>query len=267
MWNERYCGTLARRAGREDYQAWLLDQTERISEAAESDDLRPFWSSVRALQGERKRLVPPPVFDEAGNPATEPHQVAEIMAKQFCTEFGHLVKQGDVSSRSLHRGVECPVPIVADVPEALEPLVSRLKMEKTTGSDSVPNEILRVAGRNFIGLLADLVVRVLQEGAPTSWRGGTMTPVPKQAKNPSPRTMRRGFRKVGELPDPTKDTGPGAPLPCSSRTRGDPMSSYTCPNVSMQTSIPRTSSLGSRTTRTPSTTVTNVRVSSLPTAA
>ena len=58
MWNERYFGASARRACRADYQAWLLAQTEKISSAAESGDLRPFWSLVRALKGKRKRLGP-----------------------------------------------------------------------------------------------------------------------------------------------------------------------------------------------------------------
>ena len=40
MWNEQYFGASARRACREEYQAWLLAQTERISSAAESGDLR-----------------------------------------------------------------------------------------------------------------------------------------------------------------------------------------------------------------------------------
>ena len=50
------------------------------------------------------------------------------------------------------------------------------------GPDSIPNEILWGSGQNFVAVFADLVVRVLREGAPESWRGGTMTPVPKQAK-------------------------------------------------------------------------------------
>ena len=46
MWNERYFGASARRAGRADFQAWLLAQTGRIC------------SLVRALKGKRRRLVP-----------------------------------------------------------------------------------------------------------------------------------------------------------------------------------------------------------------
>ena len=53
MWTERYFGTAARRACRGDYQAWLLEQTERVSNPAESGDLRPFWFLVRALKGKR----------------------------------------------------------------------------------------------------------------------------------------------------------------------------------------------------------------------
>ena len=74
MWHERHF------ACRADCQPWLLQQTERISNAAESGDLRPFWSLFRALQGKRRRLVPRPVLDDAGNPATEPSRVAELMA-------------------------------------------------------------------------------------------------------------------------------------------------------------------------------------------
>ena len=71
MWNERYYGIMARRAGRKGCQAWLLEQTERISEAAVSADLRPFWSLVCALQEKRERLVPRPVRDDAGHPARD----------------------------------------------------------------------------------------------------------------------------------------------------------------------------------------------------
>ena len=84
------------------------------------------------------------------------------------------------------------VPSVANVQAALEPLTGLLKMGKATGSDSIPNEILRGAGQNFIAVFADLVVRVLREGAPESWRGGTMTPVPKQAKKPLGQDNARG---------------------------------------------------------------------------
>ena len=149
----------------------------------------PFWSLVRALKGKRRRLLPRPVMDDAGNPATEPSRVAELMAGLFCTEFGRRVKIDSVDEFSpsvLHRRGQSLVEVsaVADVQEALELLIGQLKMGKATSPDSVPNEILRGAGQNFIAIFADLVVRVLREGAPTSWRGGTMTPVPKQAKKP-----------------------------------------------------------------------------------
>ena len=58
MWNERYFGAFARRACRTDYQAWLLAQTEKISSAAESGDLGPFWSLVRALKRQEKTTGP-----------------------------------------------------------------------------------------------------------------------------------------------------------------------------------------------------------------
>ena len=106
MWSERHFGASARRACRADYQAWLLEQTERISSAAESGDLRSFWSLVRALMGKRRRLVPRPVLESAGAPATEPSRAAELMGKLFCTEFG-LVKidsLDDFGPCSLHPG-------------------------------------------------------------------------------------------------------------------------------------------------------------------
>ena len=65
-------------------------------------------------------------------------------------------------------------------------------MGKATGPESVPNEILRGAGENFIAVFADLVVRVFREGALESWRGGAMTPVPKQAKKPMDQDNARG---------------------------------------------------------------------------
>ena len=83
MWNERYFGAAARRASRADYQTWLVEQTDRISKAAESGDLRPFWSLVRTLKGKRRRLVSRPVLDQAGNPATDPSRIAELMAELF----------------------------------------------------------------------------------------------------------------------------------------------------------------------------------------
>ena len=155
----------------------------------------PFWSLVRALEGKRRRSVPRPALDSAGVPAAEPSRVAELMGELFCTEFGHRVKihsLDDIGPSSLHRGDQSPVevPAAADVQAALEPLTGLLKMGKATSPDSAPNEILRGAGQNFITVFADLVVRVLREGAPKSWRGGTMTPVPKQAKKPMVRTTR-----------------------------------------------------------------------------
>ena len=182
MWNEGYFGAAARRASRADYQAWLLEQTDRISKTAESGDLRPFWSLVCALEGKRKRLVPRPMMDQAGNPATDPSRIAELMAELFCTEFGHRVKTDecdDVDPLPMFRGDQSDF----EVP-TMEPLCGQLKMMKATGPDCIPNEILRGAGQNFLSTFADLVVRVLQEGAPASWRGGMMTPVPKQAKKP-----------------------------------------------------------------------------------
>ena len=56
------------------------------------------------------------------------------------------------------------VPTVANVQAALEPLCGRLKMGKATGP----------------------------EGAPASWRGGIMTPVPKQTKKPMGQDNARG---------------------------------------------------------------------------
>ena len=97
MWNERFFGAAARRASRADYQTWLVEQTDRISKAAESGDLRPFWSLVRTLKGKRRRLVSRPVLDQAGNPATDPSRIAELMAELFCTEFGQRVKTDLVS--------------------------------------------------------------------------------------------------------------------------------------------------------------------------
>ena len=122
-------------------QAWLLEQTERISEAAESADLRPFWSLVCALQEKRKRLVPRPVRDDAGHPARD-H--AEAF---FCFEFGHRVKQGDLVSRSRCCDVGCPaeVPTATDVCEAVEPLVGQLKVGKMAFPNCVRNESLRGA--------------------------------------------------------------------------------------------------------------------------
>ena len=49
---------------------------------------------------------------------------------------------------------------MTDVQAALEPLTGLHKMGKATGPDSVPNEILRGAGQNFIAVFADFVVRV-----------------------------------------------------------------------------------------------------------
>ena len=120
MWTERYYGTMARRAGRKGCQAWLLEQTERISEAAESADLRPFWSFwSRAQSGMTRAALP------------------EIMPKLFCTEFGHRVKQGDLVSRSRCCDVGCP----AEVPtEAVEALVRQLKMGKMAGPDCPQRE-------------------------------------------------------------------------------------------------------------------------------
>ena len=197
MWNERYFGAAARRASRADYQAWLLEQTDRISKAAESGDLRPFWSLVRALKGKRKRLVSRPVLDRAGNPATDPPRIAELMAKLFCTEFGHRVMIDQCKAVGLlrtFRGDQSRpgAPTEANVQAALEPLCSQLKMGKATGPDCIPNEILRGAGQKFLSTFVDLVVRVLQEGAPASWRGGLMTPVPKQAKKPMGQDNARG---------------------------------------------------------------------------
>ena len=197
MWNERYFGAGARRASRADYQAWLLEQTDRISKAAESGDLRPFWSLVRALKGKRKRLVPRPVLDQAGNPATDPSRIAELMAELFCTEFGHRVKTDecdDVDPLPMIRGDQShfEVPTVANVQAALEPLCGQLKTVKATGPDCISNEILRGAGQTFLSTFADLVVRVLQEGSPASWRGGMMTPVPKQANKPMGQDNARG---------------------------------------------------------------------------
>ena len=108
------------------------------------------------------------------------------MGELFCTEFGHRVKIDSVDDSSPHRGGQSPVevPAAADVQAALEPLTGQLKMVKATGPDPVPNEILRGASQNFIAVFAGLVVRVLREGAPKSWRGGTMTPVPKEAQKP-----------------------------------------------------------------------------------
>ena len=80
----------------------------------------------------------------------------------------------------------------ANVQAALEPLCGQLKMGKATGPDCIPNEILRGASQNFLSTFDDLVVRVLQEGAPASWRGGMMTPVPKQAKKPMGHDNARG---------------------------------------------------------------------------
>ena len=106
-----------------------------------------------------------PVVDSAGVPATEPSRVAELTGELFCTEFGHRVRIDSLDDRSpssLHREGPSPVevPAVADVQAALEPLTGLLKMEKTTGPDSIPNEILREARQNFIAVFADLVVRV-----------------------------------------------------------------------------------------------------------
>ena len=133
MWNERYFGAAARRASRADYQAWLLEQTDRISKAAESGDLRPFWSLVRALKGKRKRLVSRPVLDPAGNPATDPSRIAELMAELFCTEFGHWVKIDQCKDVGLLRAFHgnqshSGAPTVDNVQLALEPLCSQLKM-------------------------------------------------------------------------------------------------------------------------------------------
>ena len=115
-----------------------------------------------------------PVVDSAGVPATEPSRVAELKGELFCTEFGHRVKIDSLDDHILsssRRERPCPfeVPSVADVQAALEPLTRLLKMEKATGP-FIPNEILRGAGQNFIAVFADLVVRVLREGAPKSWR-------------------------------------------------------------------------------------------------
>ena len=152
--------------------------------------LRPFWSLVRALKGKRKRLVSRPVVDSAGVPATKQSRVAGLMGELFCTEFGHKVNIDSLDDHSLsssRRERPCPfeVPSVADVQAALEPLTGLLKMGKATGPDFIPNEILRMAGQNFIAVFADLVV-------PESWRGGTMTPVPKQAKKPLGQDNARG---------------------------------------------------------------------------
>ena len=152
---------------------------------------------VRALKGKRKRLVPRPMLDQAGNPATDPSQIAELMAELFCTEFGHRVKTDecdDVDPLPMFRGDQShfEVPTVANVLATLEPLCGQLKKMKATGPDCIPNEILRGAGQNFLSTFADLVVRVLQEGAPASWRGGMMTPVPKQAKKPMGQDNARG---------------------------------------------------------------------------
>ena len=198
MWNERFFGAAARRASREDYQTWLVEQTDRISKAAESGDLRPFWSLVRTLKGKRRRLVSRPVLDQAGNPATDPSRIAELMAELFCTEFGHRVKTDQCKEVGLLRAFHgnqslSDVPTVADVQAVLEPLCGQLKMGKATGPDCIPNEVLRGAGQNFLSTFADLVVRVLHEGAPTSWKGGLMTPVPKQAKKPMGQDNARGI--------------------------------------------------------------------------
>ena len=85
-------------------QAWLLEQTERTSHAAESGDLRPVWSLVRALDSKRRRLVPRPVLDDGDNPAPEPSRVAERTHgwALLYTEFGHRVKIGSPSF--LHGG-------------------------------------------------------------------------------------------------------------------------------------------------------------------
>ena len=85
-------------------------------------------------KGKRKRLVPRPVVDSAGVPATEPFRVAELMGELLCTEFGHRVKIDSLDDHSLsssRRERPCPfeVPSVADVQAALEPLTGLLKIE------------------------------------------------------------------------------------------------------------------------------------------
>ena len=137
-------------------------------------------------------------MDSAGVPATEPSRVADLMEELFCTAFGHRVEIDSLDDRSPsspHREGPSPVevPAVVDVQGALELLTGLLKMGKATGPNSIPNEILREAGENFIAVFADLVERVLREGAPESWRGGTMTPFPKQAKKPLSQDNARGF--------------------------------------------------------------------------
>ena len=89
------------------------------------------------------QLVPRPVVDRAGVPATEPSRVAELMGELYSTEFGHRAKIDSLDDRSLsspHREGQSPVEVPVEA--ALEPLTGLLKMGKATRPDSVPNEIL-----------------------------------------------------------------------------------------------------------------------------
>jgi hypothetical protein len=188
---------------------WVDEQAEKSAQEAEQGKLDNVWGRVRGLLGRnwRSSIETCRLTDQNNVLATTVEHRAQIWREVFLEEFwgcGQTRQREDVLEVLKQRlQVVESVPLCnntkglpqseTDWADALEQQVHRIKPRKASGPDGVMGELVVAAGRPLLEILASLVSGAVDGSIPTSWGGGRMACVPRNARLPAGRDNARGI--------------------------------------------------------------------------
>ena len=173
------------------YNRQLADQIEELN----TENPREFWDHINKLGPKRQNDIPTQVYDANGNLNSDINfvkdkwksdfeslfQVDSLMDQNFDESFRNQIIQEKELLENQDTNMENEV---LNSPFTLFEITraqNKLKNKKSTGSDSIPNEILKLPQLTI--LLLHLYNKCFSYGIiPHQWRMATIVPIPKSSQ-------------------------------------------------------------------------------------
>ena len=190
-----------RDACRSDRRAFFSQAIADLNQAGLAHDFKEVSRMLTMLGKKRQKSgvsrILPKILWEDGRPAASFEEQQHIWFEQFA-QIEAAVRVSDKQLQDSHQEVEgssvalsvSQLPTFADVQRKLR----KLRNGKATGSDGLPNEVLKAGGEPMARIMHELMVKVKCAGRePLQWKSGLAVPLYKKGAMTNPANYRSIF--------------------------------------------------------------------------
>lgn len=145
-----------------------------LIEGLERNDSKPFWKYVKSKKQENIGVAP---LRKGSNLNSDSLAKAQILSDQFRSVF----TKADNSRPTLEGNPYPPLPKLTIHVDGVEKLLSRLKINKSSGPDDIPNRVLKELSHELAPVLTSLFIQSTSTGElPEDWRNANISPIFKK---------------------------------------------------------------------------------------